>query len=373
MRVAQVVCIRDPERRGGEELLRAWPTLLDVARAAASAGVQVEVVQAAWRDETVERDGIRIHFVAEPLADALAPRISAVLPLRLARAVRRLRPDVIHLKGLGFPVQARLLSTLGAPVLVQDHGGGRPPPARRALHRWGHARVAGAMFTARELAEPYRAAGVLRADLPVYEVLESSTRFTPGDREEARAMTGIHGDPCVLWVGRLMADKDPLTALEGFARAAERLPDAQLWMAYGEAPLETEVRARIGGDARLRERVHLLDRVRHERVELLCRAADLFLSASRREAAGFALLEAMACGAVPLAADIPASRRILRGAAVDGLFPAGDAEALAGRMVALAGRDRQAARRSTIDHFDHNLSFAAVGRELRAAYEGRAR
>ena len=371
MRVVQVSCIRDPMRRPGAELLRAWPTLGDVARAAASAGVDVAVVQAAWRDETVDEGGIPIHLVAEP---GIVPgRVSAAAPGRLIGLVRRLRPDVIHLQGLDFPVQTRLLCSTGIPVLAQDHGSAPPGPARRPLHRWGLARVAGTAFTAREQAEPFRRAGVLRADAPVFEVLESSSRFTPGDREAARAASGTGGDPCVLWIGRLMADKDPRTALDAFARAAERLPDARLWMAYGEAPLEAEVRARVAADPRLRERVHLLGRVPHARIEELCRAADVFLSASRREAAGFALLEALACGLPALAADIPATRRILRGGAVGGLFPVGDARALAELIAGHARRPREAERAAVRAHFDRHLSFDAVGRELRAAYAGVAR
>jgi glycosyltransferase involved in cell wall biosynthesis len=371
VRVVQVSCIRDGMRRPGAELLRAWPTLGDVARAAASAGVDVAVVQAAWRDETVDDGGIPVHLVAEP--PVVPGRLSAAVPGRLLRLVQRLRPDVIHLQGLGFPVQTRLLCNTGIPVLAQDHGGAPPGPARRPLHRWGLAHVAGAAFTARAQAEPFQRAGVLRAGTPVFEVLESSSRFTPGDREAARAETGIGGGPCVLWIGRLMADKDPLTALEAFALVAERLPDARLWMVYGDAPLEAEVRARIASDPRLRDRVRLLGRVPHARIEALCRAADVFVSASRREAAGFSVLEALACGLPVLAADIPATRRILRGGAGGGLFPMGDARALADLLIDHAKRPRAAERAGVRAHFDHHLSFHAVGRGLRAAYEGVAR
>ncbi|HST61218.1 MAG TPA: glycosyltransferase family 4 protein [Longimicrobium sp.] len=371
MRVVQVGCTRDPRRRTGAALLRAWPTLPEVAGAAAAAGVDVAVVQAGWADETLEHDGVPIHFVAEP---AMVPgRIADALPRRLLRAVRALRPDVIHLQGLDFPMQTRLLCATGVPVLVQDHGSVPPPRRSRPGRRWGLSRIAGVTFTAREQAAPFHHAGLLRAATPVFEVLESSTRLEPGDRAAARAAAGIDGAPCVLWIGRLMADKDPLTALDAFARAAERMPDARLWMAYGEAPLEAEVRARIASDARLRDRVHLLGRVPHARIPELCRAADVFLSASRREAAGFAVLEALACGLPVLAADIPALRRILRGGAVGGLVAPGDAAALAELLVEHAQRPADVARRAVRAHFDQHLSFDAVGRELRAAYEGVAR
>lgn len=370
MRVVHLSALRDPLRRHGEELLDAWPTLTAVAGAAAEAGVGVTVVQAGWRDEVLERAGVPIHFVAEP--GMVPERAGAAVPLRLLARVRALRPDVIHFHGLGFPLPTRMASYL-APVLVQDHSDKLPPPSRRALRRWGLARASAAAFTARELAQPFVADGVLPRETPVVEVLESSTRLTPGDVGEARAAAGVHGDPCVVSIGRLNEGKDPLAVLDAFERAAPRLPDARLWMAFGDAPMLDAVRARIDASEVLRARVRLLGRVPHARVQDLCRAADLFVSASRREGSGYAVLEALACGATPLVTDIPAHHRILRGGAVGGLFPTGDADALAGLVVLHAGRDRRAARIAARDHFDRHLSFDAVGRELRDAYERIAR
>ena len=372
MRVVHLSSFRDPGRRGGAELLNAWPTLTAVAGAAAEAGVEVTVVQAGWRDEVLERAGVPVHLVAEPGGAWLPPRLSAAVPPRLLARVRALRPDLIHFHGLGFPVPTRMASRI-APVLVQDHSDRVPPPARRALRRWGLARAAGAAFTARELAVPFVAAGVLPREVPVFEVLESSTRLTPGDVQAARAAAGVHGDPCILSVGRLNRGKDPLAVLDAFERAAPRLPDAHLWVAFGDAPMLDAVQARLAASAVLRARVHLLGRVPHERIQDLCRAADLFVSASRREGSGYAVLEALACGATPLITGIPAHRRITRGGAVGGLFPPGDADALAALMVEHASRPPQAARAAARGHFERHLSFRAVGRELRGTYEQIAR
>ena len=43
------------------------------------------------------------------------------------------------------------------------------------------------------------------------------TRTMP--REQAREMTGVTGSPALLWVGRLNANKDPLTVLDGLVDA----------------------------------------------------------------------------------------------------------------------------------------------------------
>ena len=369
-------------------VLEAWPTLADVACSAAAEGVTVTVVLPARRGGSIERDGVRFEFVAvagRPARHASAVvgggprgsrpvqgpswiRATGIGPIR--RRIAALRPDLLHVHGLSFPLQTRALARAfpHIPILIQDHGSRPPAGWRRALHRWGLARVAGAAFTARAQAEPFLAARVLRADLPIHEVLESSSHFTPGDRAAARAATGIDGDPCLVWVGRLDANKDPLTVLEAISRARPALPAARLWVCYTEAPLLDAVRARLAAEPQLAERVRLLGRLPHDRVQELLRAADFLVLGSHAEGSGYAVIEALACGTTPLVTDIPSFRRITGDGAFGALSPPGDADAMARALIDWAARDRAALRRAARAHFERALSFDAVGRELRAAY-----
>lgn len=362
MHVVQVSGFRDPAGRGGRELLAAWPSLLTVARAAAQAGARVTVVQAAAADERLSTEGVAVELVRERGWAQRVRRSLARAP-RVAGRVAELRPDVVHLHGLGFPLLARRLARGAAPLLVQDHGD-RPLRRGRRLQRWGLAGAAGFAFTHRDQAAPF--AGILPEGARVVEVLESTPAFGPGDREQARARTGVSGDPAILWVGRLIPDKDPLAFLDGLAAALPALPGATAWMAFPDSPLEDAVRLRIRDDPQLAGRVRLLGRRPHAEVELLCRAADLYVSCSRREGSGYALLEALACGATPVVTDIPAYRRITREGAVGALFPCGDRAALARALVALGSAPRRPER--VLAHFQAHLSAAAVGRELMAAY-----
>jgi len=366
MRVLHVSCVRDPRGRIGAELLDAWPTLGHVAAAVRGAGAQVTVLQAAHADEECERDGVAYRFVAEPRLPGRR-RLTGAMPWRLARAAAALRPHVIHLNGLEFPLHARALCGVGAPVLAQDHASA-PPRTLARLHRWGLARVGGVAFTAREQAQPFFRAGVLRAGVPVFAIPESSTRFTAGDMVAARAETGMHGDPALLWVGRLNDNKDPLTILDALALALPRLPGARLWCCFHEAPLLGAVRARLAAQPALAERVHLLGAVPHAQVERLCRAADFFVLGSHHEGSGYAVLEAMACGATPVVSDIPPFRAITGGGAVGALAPVGDAAAFAAALVALAARPRDVLRARTLAHFRAELSFEVVGARLVEAY-----
>jgi glycosyltransferase involved in cell wall biosynthesis len=362
VRVVQVSAVRDPRLRTGEEILAAWPAVEMAARASAEAGFETVVAHAAWRDEVLERGGVRYRFVAErgDAAGRLRPRLPAV--------VRELRPRVVHFQGLAFP-QVRRYCGNGAAVLVHDHSDQLRSGWRRAVQRWALRRIDGALFTVAAQSRPFFEAGVLRPGLPVFEVLEATSGFTPGDVDVARRRTGLSGDPCLLWLGHLDPNKDPLTVLDAVSRVLPALPGLRLWMAYGTAPLEREVRARLAAEPELATRVTLLGRVPHAQVEHLCRAADFFVQGSSREASSFSVLEALACGCTPLVTDIPSLRRMTRGGEVGGLFRPGDGAGLARLLVEQAAHPRAALRRAARAHFDLHLSPAALSRELAAAYQ----
>jgi len=365
MHVVQVNCVRDPLRRTGPELLDAWPTLPAVARAVKRAGAEVSVVQSAHEDDACARDGVSFRFVAEPWLGGKP--MAGYAPLRLARAVNALQPTVIHVNGMGFPFHTRSLCSLGVPVLVQDHSDN----ARSwliPLRRWGLEKVTGFAFTSPEQASPFLLNRSIRQGAALFAVPESSTHFRDGDVEQARGITGIYGNPAVLWVGHLNDNKDPLTILHAFSRAMGSLPDSHLWLCYREAPLLQRVRGRLAAEPELAARVHLLGPVPHEAVEWLCRAADFFMLGSQRESCGFALLEALACGATPIISDIPAFRAITANGTVGSLCKPGDADAFARALVALAGGSLAASRAKAIDHFKSELSFPILGRKLVAAY-----
>lgn len=366
MHVAQINLVPAPEGIEPAELFELWPTLPDVAEAIAGAGIRVTVIQAASRARHVMRHGIDYRFIDSGGSDVVSGRAS--WGRRVAGVLGDLGVDIAHLHGLEFAeaatVIARRLPSL--PIVLQDHANRPPSWWRRPVWRRWYAAAAGIAFTAPELAVPFTRAGLFASDARLFAIPESSSRFVPGDRDAARADTGLHGDPCVLSVGHLKAGKDPLSVLDGIAAAAARLPDLQLWCAYGSAPLLPEIEQRIARDPRLHGRVHLLGQLPHARIERLMQAADLFVSGSRSESSGYALLEALACGVTPVVTDIPSFRALTDEGRIGQLWPCGDAERLAEALVRAAAK-----RHSTGDvraYFEQNLSFAALGRQWLDAY-----
>jgi glycosyltransferase involved in cell wall biosynthesis len=364
LHVAQLNFPPAPEGLGIEALLERWPTLADIAEAVAGAGIEVSVLQAARHAERITRNGVDYRFV-----DVGGANTPASCGRRFADALAGTGVNLLHAHGLGYVETASAVAghlRRPVPVLFQDHADRPPRWWRRARQRRAFAKASGIAFTSLEQARPFLAANLFTPSVRLFAIPESSSRFTPGDRTAARNETGLYGDPCVLWVGRLTRGKDPMTVLEGVAQAAANLPGLRLWCAFGAAPLLSEVRARIDGDPRLAGRVRLLGRVPHARIESLMRAADLFVSGSRAEGSGYAAMEAMACGVVPVLTDIPAFRALTRGGRIGYLWPCGDGRRLADALLAATrgGVSRERVRA----HFDATLSFQVLGRLWARAY-----
>ena len=364
--VVQISFFNDPQGRSAAQLLNAWPTLVDVAEAAARSGSDISVVQASSQSERLERNGVQYHFL--PFGDASSHGAHSAAYRELLRS---LAPDVFHVQGLDFPRQVRCLAELssGVPIILQDHASRPPRMWRRASMRRGMSVAAGIAFCSSDQARPFIHAGLISPSTQVYEIPESTSRFAPADRDEARRITGVEGDPAVLWVGHLDANKDPLIVLEGISAAACGLPRLRLYCCFGNAPLLHAVQSRIASDQRLRDRVHLLGRLPHERIELLMRAADMFVLGSHREGSGYSLIEALACGLPPVVTDIPSFRSLTQSGSVGKLWPCGDARALCQALLSIADRSGSALRAAVRAHFERELSSNALGVKLTAMYE----
>ncbi|HEY6482156.1 MAG TPA: glycosyltransferase family 4 protein [Steroidobacteraceae bacterium] len=365
LHVVQVSFFADAGGRSPAQLLDAWSTLGAVADAACGAGVRVSVVQACARSERLRRKGVDYHFL--PFGAALQPirRHSAFSEL-----LGHLRADVLHVQGLDFPRDVLALAALapGIPIVLQDHASRPPRLWRRALWRRGMSAAAAMAFCALDQARPFAQAGLVDAATRLYEIPESTSSFAPGGQQQARHLTGLEGNPGVLWVGHLDANKDPLTVLEGISDAARNLPGLRLHCCFASAPLLRAVQARVARDLRLRDRVQLLGRLPHARIELLMRAADIFILGSHREGSGYSLIEALACGLPPVVTDIPSFRSLTGAGKVGMLWPCEDARAASEALQAIAGRLGSGLRAAVREHFECELSADALGRKLAAMY-----
>ena len=281
----------------------------------------------------------------------------------LARRVAALRPDVVHLHGLGFTrLLAQIRRAVGArvPILMQHHG--EPPPAARRsrlAQRMTRRFVAGYLFTgAVGQAEPFRRAGVISPLAPVYEVLESASNL---DDSRACDLPDLAGSPCVLWVGRLIESKDPLSAVRALGSARELGSDAHLHMLATDRTMEPAVRRLI--DAMdLGAIVHVHPPVAFAEMPGWYRSADTYLSTSHREGANYSLIEALGFGCHPVVTDIPSHAAIVQQLAPR--FAVGDSHGAGALLAAVPTNSPE----QIVDHSHQHLSWPNVAEQLIRTY-----
>lgn len=365
MRITVVNAAYDPADAVPRQLLDRFTTLTEWCEAMQAAGAHVEVAQRFPRPATLERAGVTVHVVNDAQPAVLPPFQS---PSELVATVVRTRPDVVHVNGMMFPELVRQIRReLGARarIVIQDHAG-VDQPGRYRTWAEGLAAADAFSFTSLEQAVPWRDAGLIQERQTILAIREASTRIQPTPRPEARAVTGLSGAPLLLWVGRLNANKDPLAALAGVEMAMAQLSEARLAMVYSGEMLLPDVRARIDSSPVLSGRVTLVGPTLRNRMPHYYGSADIFVSASHREGSGYALIEALACGLVPVVTDIPAFRAIA--GPCGERWRVGDAGDLARCLGLVAARDQSRESAEARRWFEANLSWSVIAEQTLSAY-----
>lgn len=187
------------------------------------------------------------------------------------------------------------------------------------------------------------------------------------DKHRARQAIGIAADPLILWVGRLTTNKDPLTVLSGLEHALGALPNGRVVMVFGDDTLLPDVEQRVRRSPLLQERVTLAPRVPREEMPNYYSAADVFVSGSHYEGSGYALIEAMSAGLVPIVTDIPSFRSIT-GDAGERWRP-GDAAEFASAVRRVASIDLADQRARVRAQYDRVLRWEAIAHRTVADYQ----
>ena len=373
LQIVQANAVYDPAITNANALLDLYHTLTEWSVAVAGTGASVSVVQRFHTAGRLERDGVPYEFVKDPQTPWLSTRAA---PEPFVAAIAQHAPDVVHVNGLIFPqLVAEVRKAVGprTVIVAQHHGGEFPVIGSGLVGMWRRARWQGGLrhadavsFTAREQAEPWRAAGVL-GDQRVLEIVESGTTMRAVDKDRARTAIGVTGDPLILWVGRLTTNKDPLTVLTGLEHALPALPNGRVVMVFADDTLLPDVEARVRRSSVLQARVTLAARVPRDEMPNYYSAADVFISGSHYEGSGYALIEAMSAGLVPIVTDIPSFRSIT-GDSGERWQP-GDADEFASAVRRVASIDLSDQRARVRAHYEHVLRWEAIAHRTVAEYQ----
>jgi glycosyltransferase involved in cell wall biosynthesis len=372
-RIVQVNAVYDPSAESPDALLDGYRTLTELSSALRAAGADVHVVQRFRTSANVARDDVPYTFVA----DTEAPWLAALESSRaVVDAVKAARPEVVHANGLIFPaLVANLRGALDPTVAIvaQHHGGLFPDLGwgplgawRRSTWRSNLAQADAVSFTTEDQADDWRRDGIL-GDQHVLGIVESGTRMAALPLDRARAVSGLRGSPLILWVGRLTANKDPIAVLDGLDLALPHLPQtARVAMVYSNDTMHAEVSARIAKSDLLRDRIDRVGVVAASEMPAYYSSADIFISGSRDEGSGYALVESMACGLAPVVTDIPSFRKIV--GTCGNRWEAGNAEACAAALIHLCSGDLAKARAEAREHYQRELTWPAIAEQTVGAY-----
>ncbi len=381
MRLCIVNPFYDPDIASGTELISRYRHLAQLGGALARRGLQVVVTQAFRYSEILECGPITYQLVRTPLrsiASLSGDLISSQFVHKatftdLVRTVADVDPDVVHMNGLTLlePLAALASWCIVArrPLTVTHHGGEpRRAPWLRGYQRRILACVDRVFFSTASHAHRWLAAGLLQPE-QVMPCMEVSSEFAPVDRRIARTRTGMQGFPVFCSSARLHPNKDPVTALKGFSIIRRMWPEARLYMTYLTNEMRFEVERTIKTEPRLSGAVEMRGRIPHAAVEDFINSSDFLIQASIREpGCSFAVLEAMACGVIPVVTDIPAFRAMTSDGRLGVLFPVGNHTVMAARVLDFGLGELHSKSRHVRDFFVGSLSYDVIAKTYEIAF-----
>ncbi len=288
-------------------------------------------------------------------------------PFALHRYIKKLSPDIVFVNGFVFPFQIiQLRKTLGKGVkIIVLHRAEKPfRGIKRYLQKQADRNVNAYLFASGEFGKDWITKGIIKDPGKIHEVMQSSSSFYPADRTAAKKILNINNDHAFIWVGRLDANKDPLTVIKAFIKYLLIYPSAKLYMIYQEDQLLPEIKKIIDANRNLTDSIILVGAIEHTQLQHWYNAADFCISGSHYEGSGIAVCEAMSCGCIPIITDIMSFRRMTGPGNCGILYQPGNTEDLLSALQKTGEMNIELEREKTIKQFKGELSFEAITRKI---------
>jgi len=303
---------------------------------------------------------VHYHFVRQKNKVGL-------FPFKTHRFIKKLKPDVVLINGFIFPLQIiQLRIFVGRSVkIIILHRAEKPfSKWKKYLQKLADKCVNAYLFASAEFGKDWIEKGIIDDQKKVFEGMQSSSSFYPKNRNDAKLATGVLGNPVFLWVGRLNANKDPVTVVKAFIQFLSFRPMAKLYMIFQSSELLKAIHSLIEHDAKAIESIVLVGPVNHEQMLNWYNSSDFIISSSHYEGSGIAVCEAMSCGCVPIVTDIFSFRRMTGPNKCGLLYEAGNADDLFSVLLRAAEMNIETEREKTLKQFRQQLSFEAITEKI---------
>ena len=270
-----------------------------------------------------------------------APSVSRTDILRFLPRVRfecrQIKPDILHahyvtsygLAGALCGIRPFVATAWGDDVLVDPERS----PLYRLMVRWVLSRADMVTSMADHMTDLMIKRGYAEPDKIITLPFGVDTsHFNPDLRGSMPA-----GQPVTIISTRhLSTVYDVQTLIEAIPIILKQLPDARfIIVGEGELRSSLESRTHVLG---VSDHVSFLGRVDYDAMPKLLAQADIFVTASRSDGNNISLNEAMACGALNVASNIPANREWIEEGKNGLFFSVGDSDQLAEKVILAAGK-----------------------------------
>jgi len=289
------------------------------------------------------------------------------IPFKTHKYIQKQNPDIVLIQGFIFPLQLIFLKfklPKKTKIMVQHHGEKPFRGIKMLFQKIADHYIDLYLFTSVENANEWIEKKIIPDKKKCCELLEASTFFKSKDKLQCKLRLSFSGNQNFLWVGRLNIGKDPMTVLNAFEKYIIVCPEARLFMIYHTEELLPVIKRKLNENEQLKKAVLLKGKVNHSELETWYHAADFFISGSHKEGSGYALIEAMFCGCIPVVTDIPSFRTITANGDCGLLYEAGNENALLATLIQTIQMDLQEKREKALEHFKNRLSFEAIAEAL---------
>lgn len=278
--------------------------------------------------------------------------------LHLAYLLWRLKPDLVHVHWAHFA--SLLTDRWNGPIIVTAWGSDiyRPDEFSSVEMRrlaTSLRRAAAITCDSDDLADRIRSLTDEKIDVAVVQWGVDTDTFYPGAADPAFRESLIGLDrPVVLSIRNFTPLYNLETVVSAFARVLQEVPEAMLVMKkYGNPqPDYTGIITSRIAELGIGQAVRIVDDLPYERMPDLYRMAQVTVSVPLSDATPMSMLEAMACGSVPIYTDLPSLREWIRDGYNGYLVSPADVDLLSKRIVKVL---RSAALRQ--DFARQNLSI----------------
>jgi glycosyltransferase involved in cell wall biosynthesis len=118
----------------------------------------------------------------------------------------------------------------------------------------------------------------------------------------------------------------------------------------------------------LQQRVKLIGEIKYDQIEAYFNAADIFVQGSNKEGSGIAILDAMACGCIPVITKIPSFIKLTDNSSVGKLWSIGNSDDFCDSLIEIMQRDLSHEQENCRSLFQNTWTFDVITKKSMSYY-----